>query len=131
MHRDNDLLLLVYVQDDIPIEPYPSKSPVCLLNYINRPLSNYTSVPANNNRKSRLRAKFSYICCIFLHEALTSGYCSWELKRNSKVVFSLKLILRADTYGKKRTRRHEICSGPGVQGLKLKTGEVKISASQS
>ena len=41
----------------------------------NSALSNYASVPANNNLKSKLRAKAS-----------TSGYCSRELKCNSKVV---------------------------------------------
>ena len=41
---------------------------------------------ANNNLKSRLHAKFSYICCIFSHEASTSGHCYRELKLNSKVV---------------------------------------------
>ena len=56
---------------------------------INKPLSNYASVPASNNLKSRLRAKFSYVCCIFSQEASTSGYCSWELKRNSKVAYSV------------------------------------------
>ena len=56
------------------------------LHSANRPLSNYSSVSANNNPKSRLRAKFSYICCIFSHEASSSGYRSRELKRNSKVV---------------------------------------------
>ena len=54
---------------------------------LNRPLSNYASFPANNILKSRLRAKFSYICCIFSHKASTSGYCSRELKRKSKVVY--------------------------------------------
>ena len=58
-----------------------------LVDQSNRLLSNCASVPANNNRKSRLRAKFSYICCIFSHEASTSGHCSRELKRNSKVVY--------------------------------------------
>ena len=38
------------------------------------------------NLKSVLRARFSYICCIFSYEASTSGYCSRELKCNSKVV---------------------------------------------
>ena len=52
-----------------------------------RPLLNHASVPANNNLKSRLRAKFSYICCIFSHKTSTSGYCSRELKRNSEVVY--------------------------------------------
>ena len=53
----------------------------------NRPLSNYASVPVNNNLKSRLRAKFSYICCIFSPEASTLGCCSRELKRNWKVLY--------------------------------------------
>ena len=57
------------------------------IKFVNRPLSKYASVPANNNLKSRLRAKFLYICCIFSHEASTSGYCSRELKRNSKVIY--------------------------------------------
>ena len=56
-------------------------------NRSNRPLSNYASVPANNNLKLRLGALFSYICCIFSHEASTSGYCSRELKRKSKVAY--------------------------------------------
>ena len=51
----------------------------------NRPFPSYASVPANNNLKSRLGAKFSYICCIFSHQASTSGYCSRELKRNSEM----------------------------------------------
>ena len=59
----------------------------------NRPLSSYASVPANNNLKSRLRAKFSYICCIFSHEASTSGYCSREPERNSKVFYLLQNYL--------------------------------------
>ena len=55
------------------------------------PLSNYASIPVNtnlkftllnNDLKSRLSTKFSYICCIFSREASTSGYCS----RDSKVV---------------------------------------------
>ena len=58
----------------------------------NKPLSNYASVPANNNPKSRLRAKFSYICCTFSHEASTSGYCSRELKRNSKCLLTMVRI---------------------------------------
>ena len=49
---------------------------------------NCAFIPANNNLKSRLRFKFSYICCIFSHEASTSGYCSRNLNRNSKVVYS-------------------------------------------
>ena len=53
----------------------------------NRPLSNYASVPANNNLKLRRGAKSSFICCIFSHEASTSGYCSRQLKRNSIVVY--------------------------------------------
>ena len=36
-------------------------------------LSNYASVPMNNNLKSKLCVKFSYICCIFSREASTSG----------------------------------------------------------
>ena len=48
-----------------------------------RSLSNYASVPANNNLESRLCAKFSYICCNFSHIASTPGYCSRELKCNS------------------------------------------------
>ena len=56
------------------------------LHSANRRLSNYSSISANNKPKSRLRAKFSYICCIFSHEASTSDYRSLELKRNSKVV---------------------------------------------
>ena len=60
----------------------------CVLACKKRPLSNYASVPTNNNLKSRLRAKFSYtICCIFSHEASTSGDHSRELKRNMKVVY--------------------------------------------
>ena len=47
------------------------------------PFPNYASVPA----KSRLRAKFSYICSIFSLEASTSGYCLQELKRNSEMGF--------------------------------------------
>ena len=54
----------------------------------NRPLSNYASVPANNNLKSRLRARKYSKCMKTWHEASTSGYCSRELKRNSKVVES-------------------------------------------
>ena len=61
----------------------------CLINLCKRPLSNYASVPANNKPESRPRAKFSYICCIFSHEASTSGYCLRKLKRNSKVIYSL------------------------------------------
>ena len=57
------------------------------IKFVNRPFSKYASVLANNNLKSRLRVKFSYICCIFSHEASTSGYCSRELKRNSKVIY--------------------------------------------
>ena len=57
------------------------------LPFRNREMDYYASVPTNN-LKSRLRAKFSYICCIFSHEASTSGYCSRELKRDSKVVYS-------------------------------------------
>ena len=48
---------------------------------LNRPLSKYAPVPANNNPKSRLRTKFSFTSCIFPHEASTSGYCSPEVKR--------------------------------------------------
>ena len=48
-----------------------------------RPLSNYASVPANNNLKSRLRAKFSYMCCIFslqhMLPQLTYFNRSWNL----------------------------------------------------
>ena len=44
-------------------------------------VGNYGSAPANNSLKSKLRAKFSYICCIVSHEASTSGYCSRELER--------------------------------------------------
>ena len=54
----------------------------------NRPLSNYASVPANNNLKSRLRENTADV----LHSTVpssTSGYCSWELKRNSKIVYLL------------------------------------------
>ena len=65
------------------------------------PLSNYASVSANINLKPRLRARFSYICCIFLHEASISSYCLREMKRNSKVVYyhtvcrqSSKLLVR-------------------------------------
>ena len=66
--------------------------------YLNGPLLNYIhsdgffplwitgldldSVTVNNNLKLRLHAKFSYIYCIFLHKASTSGNCSRELKRN-------------------------------------------------
>ena len=58
---------------------------------------NYASVPANNNLKSRLVlcCAVQYICCIFSHGsalASTSGYCSRELKRNSKVVHYFKII---------------------------------------
>ena len=35
---------------------------------------------------------FYGICCIFLHEVSTSGYCSRELKRNSKVVYQLTKV---------------------------------------
>ena len=59
--------------------------------YFNRALSNYASVTANNNMKLRLRDTFSYICCILSHETSTSGYCSRELKRNSKAVYSFTL----------------------------------------
>ena len=55
--------------------------------YLNGSLSNYDSVPANNNLKSKLSAKFLYICCIFSHQASISGCCSRELKRNSEVVY--------------------------------------------
>ena len=55
--------------------------------YVNRRLSNYASVPTNNNLRLRLGAKFSYICCIFLHKASASDYCSLEMKHNSKVVY--------------------------------------------
>ena len=58
----------------------------------NRLFSIYTSVLASNELKSRLRAKYSYICWIFSHVALTSGYCSRELKRKSKVVCSNCII---------------------------------------
>ena len=51
------------------------------------PFSIYASVPANRNLKSRIRGKFSDICCIFSHEASTPGYCSRELKRISKVFY--------------------------------------------
>ena len=57
----------------------------------NRPLSNYALVPANNNLKLRLRAKFSYIRCIFSHIASTSGCCSQELRRNFKVVYCFSI----------------------------------------
>ena len=56
---------------------------------INRPLSSYASVPANNNLKSGPRARKYSKYMKTWHEASTSGYCSQELKRNSKVVFSL------------------------------------------
>ena len=59
----------------------------------NSSFPNYVSVSANNNLKSRLRAKFSYICCIFSHEALTSGYCSRERKRYSEVSYWLDYLL--------------------------------------
>ena len=59
----------------------------------NRLLSSYASVPTNSNLKSRLRTKFSYICCIFSHEASTSSYCSRELKCNLKVVYCSTIIL--------------------------------------
>ena len=53
----------------------------------NKPISNYVSVPANNNLKSRLRVEFyGTFAVIFPHEASTSSYGSRELKRNSKVV---------------------------------------------
>ena len=53
----------------------------------NRPLSNYASVPANNNLKSRLRARKYRKCMKTWHKASTSGYCSRELKSNWKVVY--------------------------------------------
>ena len=40
----------------------------------NMPLANYASVPANNSLKSRLRAKFSQICCVFSHEAFPNRH---------------------------------------------------------
>ena len=53
----------------------------------NRPLSNYASVPANKNLKSRLRAsKYSKFMTTW-HESSTSGCSSRELNRNSKVVY--------------------------------------------
>ena len=52
----------------------------------NSALSNYASVPANNNLKSRLRARKYSKCMKTWHEASTSGYCSRELKCKSKVV---------------------------------------------
>ena len=45
------------------------------------------SVPANNNLKSRLRARKYSKCMKTWHEASTSGHCSRELNRNSKVVY--------------------------------------------
>ena len=55
--------------------------------WINRPLSNYASVPTNNNLKSTLRARKYSKCMKTWHEASASGYCSRELKRTSKVVY--------------------------------------------
>ena len=51
------------------------------------------TVPVNSNLKSRLHARFSYICCIFSHKASASGYCLQELKHNSKVVYLVTIIL--------------------------------------
>ena len=56
-----------------------------------RPLSNYASVSPNNNLKSRLRARKYIKCTKTWHAALTSGYCSRDLKRNSKVVYTTRL----------------------------------------
>ena len=39
----------------------------------------------NNNLKSRLRAKFSYIYCILSHKASTSGYCLREKRSINKL----------------------------------------------
>ena len=58
-----------------------------LLLHKNRPLSNYASVPVNNNLKSRLRARKYSKCIKTWHEASTSGSCSRELKRNSKAAY--------------------------------------------
>ena len=55
----------------------------------NTPLSNYASVPANNNLKSRLVRVVHLLCFLAqLTLAETSGCCSRELKRNSKVGYS-------------------------------------------
>ena len=58
----------------------------------NTPLSKYASVPTNNNLKSRLVLcnTFAVFCCTAQNLASTSSYCLRELKRNSKVVCSLK-----------------------------------------
>ena len=53
----------------------------------NRALSNYASVPVNNNLKSRLWARKYSKCMKTWQEASTSGYCSRELKRKTKVVY--------------------------------------------
>ena len=63
---------------------------------LNTPVSNCASpsVPASNNLKSRL--VLSYVrtdTANVLHGSAlvsTSGYCSWELKRNSKLEYSEK-----------------------------------------
>ena len=67
------------------LQRFPDGLPAYGLAHVNSPFPNYVSVPANNKLKSRLRAQFSYICCIFSNEASTSGYCSRKLKRNTEV----------------------------------------------
>ena len=54
--------------------------------FLSYPEGNY---PCKVNLKSKFRAKFSDICCIFSHEASISGYCSRELKRNSGLLSCL------------------------------------------
>ena len=62
---------------------------------INTPLSNYASVPANNNLKSRLVLSCARKYSKIMHSsalASTSAYCSQELKHNSKVVYQHRMV---------------------------------------
>ena len=75
----------------------------------NRPLSNYASVPAISNLKARLRALFSYICCIFSHEVRLNSGCLRKLKRNSKVAFCYLFEVKFNIYVTTLSGKHFFC----------------------